>query len=125
MWPLDALIIQRRQLEFRTIDSHKISPEKLCGSRGFHAQIRVLLSSYSFVCLAHFSPKSFVTDLAEQLCGHNNHRRLTLTTVPIIFSCANHIPLCQPYSPSHRYMWRPGNLDSQARDEVSSEKNSR
>ena len=40
---------------------------------------------YSFVCSAHFSPESFVTDLAEQLCGHNNRRRLTLNAVPTIF----------------------------------------
>ena len=40
-------------------------------------------SKYFFVCSAHFSPESFVTDLAEQLCGHNNCRRL-LTAVPTI-----------------------------------------
>ena len=40
------------------------------------------LSKYSFVCSAHFSPESFVTDLVEQLCGHNNRRRRR----------ANHIP---------------------------------
>ena len=42
-------------------------------------------SKYSFVCSAHFSPESFVTDLVEQLCGHNNRRRRTLNAVPIIF----------------------------------------
>jgi len=42
-------------------------------------------SKYSFVCSAHFSPESFVTDLAEQLCGQNNRRRLTLNAVPTIF----------------------------------------
>ena len=41
---------------------------------------------YSFVCSAHFLPESFVTDLAEQLCGSNNRRRLTLNAMPTIFS---------------------------------------
>ena len=42
-------------------------------------------AQYSFVCSDHFSPESFETDLAEQLCGHSNRRRLTLNAVPTIF----------------------------------------
>ena len=37
--------LQRRRLEFCTIDSRKTSVEKLYSSQGFRAQIRVLLST--------------------------------------------------------------------------------
>ena len=53
-------------------------------------------SKYFFVCSAHFSPESFVTDLAEQ---HNNRRRLTLDTVPTIFP---QLPLASQETSTHK-----------------------
>lgn len=42
-------------------------------------------SQYSFVCSDHFSPDSFVQDLAEELCGCEKRRRLTAGAVPTMF----------------------------------------
>ena len=43
-------------------------------------------SQYSFVCSDHFSPDSFVQDLAEELCGYEKRRRLTAEAVPAMSS---------------------------------------
>ena len=57
---------------------------------------------HSFVCSEHFTPDSYVTSLAETLCGHKGRTVLKPDAVPTIFKHSENTPKRKPRLSSER-----------------------